>query len=87
MRDLDEAREDLIKILSEPDEEGEAPRVVRRVILCKDCRYFEENLWSNLFGSPVIIAHNICCRNFDNKIAVKPDGFCFLAEPLTTPKE
>lgn len=61
--------------------------MLKEVILCKDCRYFEENQWSNLFGSPVIIAHNICCRNFDNKIAVKPDGYCFLAEPLTEKTE
>ena len=78
MRDLDEVREELIKILSEPDEEGEAPGVVRRVTLCKDCKFFEVDHFSNIFGPPIIVAHNICGRL---EIASKPDGFCFLASP------
>ena len=61
--------------------------MIKDVILCKDCRYFEENLWSNLFGSPIIVAHNICCRDHENKIAVQPEGFCFLAQPLTEKAE
>ena len=78
MRDLDEAREELINILSKPDEEGEAPGVVRRVILCKDCKFFEVDRFSNIFGAPIIAAHNVCGRL---EIASKPDGFCFLASP------
>jgi hypothetical protein len=51
---------------------------VRRVILCKDCKFFEVDHFSNIFGPPIIVAHNICGRL---EIASKPDGFCFLASP------
>ena len=64
MRDLNEARE--------------APGVVRRVTLCKDCKFFEVDHFSTIFGPPIIVAHNICSRL---EIASKPDGFCFLASP------
>lgn len=51
---------------------------LRRVILCKDCKFFEVDHFSNIFGAPIIAAHNICSRL---EIASKPDGFCFLASP------
>lgn len=51
---------------------------VRRVILCKDCKFFEVDRFSNIFGAPIIAAHNVCGRL---EIASKPDGFCFLASP------
>lgn len=53
-------------------------REVRRVILCKDCKFFEVDRFSNIFGAPIIAAHNVCGRL---EIASKPDGFCFLASP------
>ena len=56
----------------------EEPEDLRRVILCKDCKFFEVDRFSNIFGAPIIAAHNVCGRL---EIASKPDGFCFLASP------
>lgn len=50
----------------------------RRVILCKDCKFFEVDRFSQIFGAPIIVAHNVCVRL---EIASKPEGFCFLAIP------
>lgn len=50
----------------------------RRVTLCKDCKFFEVDRFSHIFGAPIIVAHNVCGRL---EIASKPDGFCFLAIP------
>lgn len=57
---------------------SEEAEELRRVILCKDCKFFEVDHFSNIFGAPIIVAHNICGRL---EIASKPDGFCFLAIP------
>lgn len=54
------------------------------VILCQDCKYYRADQWSNMFGLPVIVAHNVCNRF---GIAVKEDGFCFLAEPKSSEGE
>lgn len=51
------------------------------VILCQDCKYYRADQWSNMFGLPVIVAHNVCNRF---GIATKEDGFCFLAEPKSS---
>lgn len=56
-------------------------QVIRRVTLCKDCKFFEVDRFSNIFGAPIIVAHNICGRL---EIATDPEGFCFLAKPKSS---
>lgn len=52
--------------------------MIKDVILCKDCKFFEGDRFSNIFGAPIIVAHNVCGLH---EMASKPDGFCFLAIP------
>jgi len=54
---------------------AEAVQVVR----CKDCRYYEQDVWREVDGVPIIVAHHIC-EFWNGACHVKPDGYCSFGE-------
>lgn len=49
---------------------------VVRVIQCKECQHFEQDLWRTVDGVPLIVAYEIC--NFwGNGCRTNPEGYCF----------
>lgn len=48
-------------------------------IRCKDCKYYHEDFWGDVYGLPLIIAHQICskwgrgCKTIEN-------GYCHFGE-------
>ena len=61
--------------------EGKGVSYTRKgeLIRCKDCRFFEYDHFENVYGIPLIVAHEICMRLSDG-VKVIEDGFCFLGE-------
>ena len=49
------------------------------LIICRNCAFFEQDLWGVIAGKPVIVAHEVCTRRVEPEKA-KPEGFCYLAE-------
>lgn len=49
------------------------------LIRCKDCRYFETDLWEEINGIPLIVAHEMCTR-WGRGCKTRENGYCFLAE-------
>lgn len=56
------------------------------LIRCKNCEFFRAELTTNLFGTPVRIASNICERH-NEKIPTDSEGFCYLARPRREPED
>ena len=54
---------------------GEYVKVVR----CKDCLHYEQDVWKEVDGVPIIVAHHIC-DFWNGACYVKPDGFCSFGE-------
>ena len=50
-----------------------------KIIRCRDCRFFQFDVWGNLDGFPLIVAHEMCSK-WGGGCKTSPDGFCFLAE-------
>ena len=48
-------------------------------IRCRDCRFFQLDVWGNAGGFPLIVAHEMCSR-WGGGCKTSPDGFCFMAE-------
>ena len=66
---MNEAKQMAIKALEQQN----------RIILCKDCKYFEYDHADNVDGIPLILAHEICNRWGDG-CKTNINGWCFLAE-------
>lgn len=49
------------------------------LITCKDCKYFERDLFDRTNGMPIIVAHEIC-KKWGSGCKTREDGWCFLAE-------
>lgn len=47
---------------------------------CKDCKYFETDVFEIVYGIPIIVAHEKCSKWGDG-CQTKEDGYCFLFEP------
>ena len=52
----------------------------RLAVLCKECRFYEEDSWADINDTPMIVAHGICKR-WGHGCKTVPEGFCFLGEP------
>ena len=50
-----------------------------RVTRCRDCRYYQKNVWAEFGGVPIIAGHHLCSFWGDG-CATSPDGFCFMGE-------
>ena len=48
-------------------------------VLCKDCKYYQEDVWKNVYGVDIIVAHHLCTK-WGGGCATKPDGYCFMGE-------
>ena len=51
----------------------------RKIVLCKDCRFFESDVFKEVYGVPIIVAHEVCNRQGDCR-KTKENGFCFLGK-------
>lgn len=49
------------------------------LIRCRDCRHFKLNVWADVGGISLIVAHEMCER-WGGGCKTSPDGFCFMAE-------
>ena len=49
------------------------------IIKCRDCSHFHTDVFGNVNGVPIIVAHEMCDRWADG-CKTSPDGFCFMAE-------
>ena len=54
-------------------------KIPETIVRCKDCIFFEKDLWGVVKGKPVIVSHEVCSR-FVEGTKVSPEGFCYLAE-------
>ena len=52
----------------------------KEIILCKDCKYFEYDSFSEVAKVPIIVGHEIC-KKWGNGCKTNEDGWCYLAEP------
>lgn len=52
---------------------------VIEVVRCKDCRHYEQDVWREVDGVPIIVAHHVCYF-WNGACHVKPDGFCSFGE-------
>ena len=50
-----------------------------KIIRCRDCRFFQLDVWGNMDGFPLIVAHEMCSK-WGGGCKTSPDGFCFMAE-------
>ncbi len=48
---------------------------VVKVVRCKDCQYFEADVWANVNGIPIIVAHEIC-RFWGGGRKTSSDAYC-----------
>ena len=51
------------------------------VVRCKDCKYYESDVWEKVNGIPLIVAHQICKRWGDG-CKTDDNGFCFMGEKV-----
>ena len=51
------------------------PEIVR----CRDCKHFRQEVWEDVCGIPLIIAHEICMK-WGSGCKTSPEGYCFMAE-------
>ena len=49
------------------------------IIHCKDCKYYEADVWDNVIGVPFIVAHEICVK-WGGGCKTVPEGYCHMAE-------
>ena len=49
------------------------------LILCKDCKYFEYDSFTEMDGIILIFAHEIC-KKWGDGCKTNEDGYCFLAK-------
>ena len=55
-----------------------------KIIRCRDCRFFNMDVWGSMDGIPLIVAHEMC-RKWGGGCKTSPDGFCFMAEEKDRP--
>ena len=48
-------------------------------IHCKDCKFFEYDHFEDVFGVPLIVAHEVCTK-WGDACKTNENGACFLAE-------
>lgn len=51
----------------------------RKIVLCKNCRFFESDVFKEVYGVPIIVAHEVCNKWGDCR-KTKENGFCFLGK-------
>ena len=49
------------------------------IVHCKDCKWFELDVWGELNGIPVIVAHEMC-KFWGNGCKTNPNAFCSYGE-------
>ena len=49
------------------------------IVQCKDCKWFELDVWGELNGIPVIVAHEMC-KFWGNGCKTNPNAFCSYGE-------
>lgn len=49
------------------------------IVQCKDCKWFELDVWVELNGIPLIGAHEMC-KFWGNGCKTNPNGFCSYGE-------
>ena len=47
---------------------------------CKNCKFFKRDVWANIDGIPLIVAHEMC-NKWGDGCKTEEEGFCFLFEP------
>lgn len=52
--------------------------IVREVVLCKDCKYFEYNHPYMIHGVPVL--GHLVCNRWGDGCRTDENGFCFMGE-------
>ena len=50
------------------------------IVRCKDCKWFELDVWGELNGIPLIVAHEMC-KFWGGGCKTNPNGFCSYGEP------
>ena len=50
-----------------------------KVVRCKDCRHYTEDVWKEFGGTPIIVAHQICDFWADG-CKTDPNGYCSYGE-------
>ena len=59
------------------------PSAQPKIIRCKDCKHFHENVWGNEIGLddwPIIVAHEACDAWGEEWTQSCVDGYCHMAE-------
>ena len=49
------------------------------IVRCGECKYFNENSWESVNGTPLIVAHAIC-QFWGNGCKTNPQAFCSFGE-------
>lgn len=49
------------------------------IVQCKDCKWFELDVWGELNGIPLIVAHEMC-KFWGDGCKTSQDGFCSYGE-------
>ena len=49
------------------------------IVQCKDCKWFKLDVWGELNGIPVIVAHEMC-KFWGNGCKTNPNAFCSYGE-------
>ena len=75
--DASDAMEDIIQVLDE--QEPHYYNKITEIIHCKDCKYYEPDVWGNISGMQFIIAHD-ACNKWGNGYKTEPEGYCHMAE-------
>lgn len=57
---------------------------MQKIIRCKNCKHYQEDVWASSGGVPFIAAHDIC-RRWADGCKTNPDGYCHMAEPIYEP--
>lgn len=52
---------------------------IEEVVRCGECKYFNENSWESVNGTPLIVAHAIC-QFWGNGCKTNPQAFCSFGE-------
>ena len=56
------------------------------IVQCKDCKWFELDVWGELNGIPLIVAHEMC-KFWGDGCKTSQDGFCSYGERGTDEDE
>ena len=49
------------------------------IVRCEECKWFELDVWGELDGIPLIVAHEMC-KFWGNGCKTNPNGFCSYGE-------